>query len=171
MTSQAVRASDAAANSLIAANRSVVTNLATLGKPASVCATGELTALGVDAQNALSLSYENGAQAQLMSYLGSQGPRVASVAGTKGFIETVGSVNNPQALRISVGWDSERTESFEHPGSGYTYQLREVTHCIQTGLTESATMPLDDSLAIMELFDEARRQLGVTYPNDARTDL
>jgi predicted dehydrogenase len=144
---------------------------ATLGKPSSVTATGELTALGVDAQNSLSLSYGNGAQAQLMSYLGSQGPRVASVAGTKGFIDTVGSVNNPKALRISVGWDSERTESFEHPGRGYTYQLREVTRCIQAGMTESTTMPLDDSLAIMELFDDARRQLGVTYPHDSRTDL
>ncbi|PYI68486.1 oxidoreductase [Arthrobacter livingstonensis] len=144
---------------------------ATLGKPASLTATGELTALGVDAQNALTLGYDNGAQAQLISYLGAQGPRAASVAGTTGFLETVGSVNNPKALRISTDADGERTETFEHPGRGYTYQLREVTRCIQAGLTESATMPLDDSLAIMELFDEARRQLGVTYPNDSRTDL
>jgi len=144
---------------------------ATLGKPAAVAATGELTALGVDAQNSLALSYASGAQAQLMSYLVSQGPRVATVAGTEGFVETVGSPNNPKGLRVSVGWDGVRTESFEHPGRGYTYQLREVTRCIQAGLTESATMPLDDSVAIMELFDEARRQLGVTYPNDSRTDL
>ena len=72
---------------------------------------------------------------------------------------------------MSVGWDNERVEMFEYPGSGYTYQLREVTRCIQTGLTESATMPLDDSLAIMELFDDARRQIGVRYANDTRTDL
>jgi predicted dehydrogenase len=144
---------------------------ATLGRPDAVAATGELTALGVDAQNSLSLSYASGAQAPLLSYLVSQGPRVATVAGTEGFVETVGSPNNPKGLRVSVGWDGVRTESFEHPGRGYTYQLREVTRCIQAGLGESATMPLDDSVAIMELFDEARRQLGVTYPNDSRTDL
>jgi len=144
---------------------------ATLGRPATVSATGALTALGVDSQNTLTLSYESGAQAQLISYLTAHGPRVATVAGTKGYIETIGSVNNPQGLRISVGWNDERTEKFEHPGSGYTYQLREVTRCIQAGLTESTTMPLDDTLAIMELFDEARRQLGVSYPNDSRTDL
>ncbi|ALE05053.1 oxidoreductase [Arthrobacter sp. ERGS1:01] len=143
----------------------------TLGKPASVSATGELTALGVDAQNTLTLGYESGAQAQLISYLSSHGPRVATVSGTKGYIETVDSVNNPKGLRVSVGWSEERTERFEYPGSGYTYQLREVTRSIQAGLTESATMPLDDSLAIMELFDEARRQMGVSYPNDARTDV
>ncbi len=143
----------------------------TLGAPAAVHATAELTALGVDAQNALTLSYPSGAQAQLLSYLGAHGPRTASVAGSKGCIETIGSVNNPPALRISVGWDDERVETFEYPGKGYTYQLREVTRCIQTGLTESATMPLDDSLAIMELFDGARRQMGVSYWNDTREDL
>ena len=143
----------------------------TLGAPSAVHAAAELTALGVDAQNALTLSYPSGAQAQLLSYLGSHGPRTASVAGSKGCIETIGSVNNPHALRISVGWDEERVETFEHPGKGYTYQLREVTRCIQAGLTESATMPLDDSLAIMELFDDARRQMGVSYWNDTRADL
>ncbi|MGO4382869.1 Gfo/Idh/MocA family protein [Specibacter sp. RAF43] len=144
---------------------------AALGRPATVSATGALTALGVDSQNTLTLSYPSGAQAQLISYLSSHGPRVATVSGTLGFIETVGSVNNPKGLRVSVGWDGERTETFEYPGSGYTYQLREVTRCIQGGLTESATMPLEDSVAIMELFDGARRQLGVSYPNDSRTDL
>ena len=143
----------------------------TLGRPDTVSATAELTALGVDAANTLTLSYANGAQAQLISYLASHGPRTATVSGTEGFLETIGSVNNPKGLKISVGRDNERVEMFEHPGSGYTYQLREVTRCIQAGLTESATMPLDDSLAIMELFDDARRQIGVSYANDTRTDL
>lgn len=143
----------------------------TLGRPDSLHASAKLTDLGVDAQNALALSYANGAQAQLISYLGAQGPRTASVAGSLGYIETVGSVNNPRGLKISLGWDSERTETFEYPGHGYTYQLREVTRCVQAGLTESTTMPLDDSLAIMELFDEARRQMGVHYWNDTRTDV
>lgn len=144
---------------------------ATLGRPDAVVAAGEITEQGVDAQNALSLAYSNGGQAHLMSYLGAQGPRTAAVAGSRGFVETVGSVNNPKGLRISVDGENERTEWFEHPGRGYTYQLREVTRCIQAGRTESTTMPLDDSLAIMELFDEARRQMGISYWNDARTDL
>lgn len=143
----------------------------TLGKPDTLHAAAKLTDFGVDAQNSLSLSYSNGAQAQLISYLGAQGPRTASVAGSLGYIETVGSVNNPKGLKVSVGWDSERTETFEYPGNGYTYQLREVTRCIQGGLLESTTMPLADSLAIMELFDDARRQMGVQYWNDTRTDL
>ncbi|GAA4657144.1 Gfo/Idh/MocA family protein [Arthrobacter cryoconiti] len=144
---------------------------ACLGRPDAVSATGELTALGVDSQNTLTLTYDSGAQAQLISYLTSHGPRTATISGSKGYIETVGSVNNPKGLRICVGWENERNETFDYPGSGYTYQLREVTRCIQDGLSESTTMALDDSLAIMELFDEARRQMGISYPNDSRTDL
>ncbi|WP_026553752.1 Gfo/Idh/MocA family protein [Arthrobacter sp. 35W] len=137
-----------------------------LGAPSRVQATGTITDFGVDSQNALTLEYDGGAQAQLMSYLTSHGPRAAVVAGTKGMIESVKSVNNPRTIRISTGWDTQREESFDIPGSGYTYQLREVTRCIQSGLLESPTMPLSDSLAIMELFDDVRAQLGVVYPND-----
>ncbi|MDJ0317277.1 Gfo/Idh/MocA family protein [Arthrobacter antibioticus] len=144
---------------------------ATLGRPEAVAASGELTALGVDSQNTISLSFPSGAQAQLLSYLTSQGPSRATISGTLGYLETVDSLNNPTQILISGPGSAKRTEKFEHPGRGYTYQLREVTRCIQAGLTESTTMPLDDSLAIMELFDEVRRQLGVSYPNDDRTDL
>lgn len=143
----------------------------TLGKPDILSATGELTGFGVDAQNTMTLSYASGAQAQLISYLSSQGPSRVTVSGTLGYLETVGSLNNPCEIFISGPDGEKRTETFEHPGRGYTYQLREVTRCIQAGLTESTTMPLADSLAIMELFDETRRQIGVSYWNDSRTDL
>ncbi|WP_427016611.1 Gfo/Idh/MocA family protein [Pseudarthrobacter sp. P1] len=137
-----------------------------LGAPTAVHATGTVTDFGVDSQNALTLDYDGGAQAQLMSYLSSFGPRAAVVSGIKGMIETVGSVNNPRTIRITTGWDTSREESFEEPGNGYTYQLREVTRCIQSGLLESPTMPLADSVAIMDLFDGVRAQLGVVYAND-----
>ncbi|WP_426997524.1 Gfo/Idh/MocA family protein [Pseudarthrobacter sp. N5] len=138
-----------------------------LGAPQPVRATGTLTELGVDSQNAITLAYSSGAQAQLMSSLTAVGPESAVVAGSKGFLQTVGSVNNPAALTVQTGRGDTRVETFEPVGSGYTYQLREVTRCIQQGLTESPTMPLADSLAIMHLFDGIWAQLGVVYPNDA----
>lgn len=142
--------------------------LGTLGFPQSVSAVGTLNSDGVDAQNALSLSYANGAQAQLTSSLLAHGPRIATVAGSKGFLHTHGSVNNPRELLIRTGWDEPRTERFDVVGMGYSYELREVTRCIQQGLTESPVMPLDDSLNTMRLFDGVRSQLGIRYPNDAR---
>lgn len=142
--------------------------LGTLGFPQTVSATGWINDDGVDAQNALTLGYHHGAQAQLTSSLLAHGPRAATVAGSNGFLQSVGSVNNPKELIVRVGFDEPRTEQFSVVGRGYSYELREVTRCIQQGLTESPVMPLEDSLNTMRLFDGVRAQLGVSYPNDAR---
>ncbi|MGP4032640.1 Gfo/Idh/MocA family protein [Pseudarthrobacter sp. 1C304] len=142
--------------------------LGTLGFPQTVTATGWLNDDGVDAQNALTLGYHHGAQAQLTSSLLAHGPRTATVAGSQGFLQSVGSINNPKELLVRVGFDEPRTETFDVVGRGYSYELREVTRCIQHGLTESPVMPLEDSLNTMRLFDGVRAQLGVSYPNDAR---
>lgn len=144
---------------------------AMLGAPDSVLASGSLTETGVDEQNAITLGYANGAQAQLMSSFTAQGPRTATIAGSVGFLETVGAMNNPSALTIKAGWngsrwDTERTEEFNWPGRGYSYELREVTRCIQAGLQQSSTMPWQDSLNIMRFLDGVRAQLGISYPND-----
>lgn len=142
--------------------------LGTLGFPQTVSATGFVNDDGVDSQNALTLGYNHGAQVQLTSSLLSHGPRTATVAGSLGFLQSVGSINNPRRLTIATGRDQRRTEAFEVVGKGYTYELREVTRCIQQGLTESPVMPLEDSLNTMRLFDGVRAQLGVGYPNDSR---
>lgn len=142
--------------------------LGTLGFPQTVSATGWLNDDGVDAQNALTLGYHHGAQAQLTSSLLAHGPRTATVAGSHGFLQSIGSINNPKELLVQVGFDDARSETFDVVGRGYCYELREVTRCIQHGLTESPVMPLEDSLNTMRLFDGVRAQLGVSYPNDAR---
>lgn len=143
--------------------------LGTMGFPQSVSASGFVNDDGVDAQNALTLGYHHGGQAQLTSSLLAHGPRTATVAGSAGYLQATGSINNPRELHVAAGWDGERrTETFDVVGKGYTYELREVTRCIQQGLTESPVMPLEDTLATMRLFDGVRAQLGTTYPNDQR---
>ena len=142
--------------------------LGTLGFPQTVSATGCINDDGVDAQNALTLGYHHGAQAQLTSSLLAHGPRAATVAGSQGFLQSLGSVNNPAELVVRVGFEEPRAEQFNVVGRGYSYELREVTRCIQQGLTESPVMPLEDSLNTMRLFDGVRAQLGVSYPNDVR---
>ena len=140
--------------------------LGTLGFPQTVSATGFVNDDGVDSQNALTLGYHHAAHVQLTSSLLSHGPRTATVAGSEGFLQSIGSINNPHELVITKGRDDRRTEAFDVVGKGYTYELREVTRCIQQGFAESPVMPLEDSLNTMRLFDGVRAQLGVSYPND-----
>jgi predicted dehydrogenase len=140
----------------------------TLGLPDAVTAVGTLTGEGVDAQNALTLSYASGAQAQLTTSLLARSPHSALVCGTRGWVRAQGpdAVYRPTRLEVQAGDADVRTEEFELIGSGYVHELREVTRCLQQGLPESPVMPLEHSLAAMRLLDGARAQLGVAYPAD-----
>lgn len=137
-----------------------------LGFPQSVTATGSLNSDGVDKQTSLHLTYSSGAAAQLMCSLVSAGTRDATISGNKGWLRTGAPLHNPVELTVQPLNGPLRVERFPQVGNGYTYELREVTRCIQSGLTESPTMTPADSLQTMQLFDEVRAQLGVQYPND-----
>ncbi|MHA7280392.1 Gfo/Idh/MocA family protein [Arthrobacter sp. MDT2-2] len=141
--------------------------LGSLGFPDSVVAVGTLNSDGVDVQNAVTLSYGNGAYAQLSSSLIASCPGQATVSGSKGWLKTGGgNLHNPKELTIRIGQGDARVEQFEQVGAGYTYELREVTRCIQQGLTESPTMPIADTVRTMRLLDGVRGQIGLRYAND-----
>lgn len=142
--------------------------LGALGFPTSVAAEGSVNDDGVDAQNALTLTYASGAQAQLSSSLLASGPCQATVAGDKGWLRTSAPLHNPLELYVHPHGGEARVEEFAPAGNGYSYELREVTRCIQDGLTESPTMPLQHTLDTMRMFDGIRAQLGVRYANDDR---
>ena len=139
-----------------------------LGLPDAVTAVGTLNAEGVDAQTALTLSYTSGAQAQLTTSLLARSPHTALICGSAGWIRAAGpdEVYRPTRLDVQVGEADIRTEEFGLIGSGYVHELREVTRCVQQGLTESPVMPTADSVAMLRLLDGVRTQLGVVYPND-----
>lgn len=142
--------------------------LGALGFPDGVTATGILNGSGVDIQNALTLRYDDGRHAQLTSSLAASGPGSATIGCSAGWLRTGGgNIPNPRELHVH-GPAGARVETFEPAGGGYEYQLREVTRCIQQGLTESPTMPPADTLRTMELLDGVRTQLGLRYANDSR---
>lgn len=140
--------------------------LGALGFPKSVSAEGILNDDGVDAQNALTLTYASGAQAQLSSSLLASGPCQATVAGSKGWLRTSAPLHNPRELYVHPHNGEARVEEFPTIGLGYTYELRETTRCIQAGLLECPTMPLQHTLDTMRMFDGVRAQLGIRYAND-----
>jgi hypothetical protein len=63
--------------------------------------------------------------------------------------------------------DAEPEEfAVELNGVGYTYEAEEVARCLRDGRIESSLVSLDDSLAVMDIADVARGQIGVTYPDE-----
>ena len=56
--------------------------------------------------------------------------------------------------------------SFPFAGNGYQFELMEVNRCLREELTESAMMPVNDSLEVMRTMDALRSQWGLTYPQE-----
>ena len=139
--------------------------LGALGAPRAIVAHGRLNHEGVDELTTLALTHDDGAFSQVVASFVSESVNRAAIVGDAGVIVTDSPVSRPQGFTVTVAGES-RHESIPHGSEPYTYQLREVTRCVQQGLTESPTMPLATTLATMELFDEVRRLTGVTYPND-----
>lgn len=139
------------------------------GEPGSMVASGVLTPEGVDLQNSLALSYPGEAYAQLITSIGAECPSVVTVGGSEGWLRSSAPLFNPAELIIQPRSGTLRTEKFEVLGHGFSYELREVTRCLQTGLTESPFMTPGESVGMMELLDEARRQMGLRYSSDHQT--
>jgi hypothetical protein len=55
-----------------------------------------------------------------------------------------------------------------HPARGWHLEADEVGRCLRAGLLESPTMPVDESISVMETLDEIRRQIGLIYPFESR---
>lgn len=122
------------------------------------------TELGVDANNFMTFFYEDGKLANLSSGMFCISDRQGVFYGTKGFA-VVENINNPQS--ISVYDDSYNLISkTEMPPqiSGYEYEFRECVKAIKEGRTESWSMPLDESVKVMEIMDSLRKDWGLKYP-------
>ena len=51
-------------------------------------------------------------------------------------------------------------------GVGYAHELIEVNECLRAGRSESAVMPLADTLAVQDVLGQAAEQLGVRHAED-----
>jgi hypothetical protein len=64
-------------------------------------------------------------------------------------------------------WRREETQTIwadnSRPGvyDGMSYEAEALASFVAAGLTESPLHPLDETIAILEMIDEARRRLGV----------
>ena len=106
------------------------------------------------------LKYPDGQLAVLACAIRTRTPQVARIDGTEGAIEVPGFWHARTARLIRPGKEPTVFEG----AFGYHYEAAEVMECLRQGKTESATMPLDESVAIAETLDQIRAQIGVKYP-------
>lgn len=138
-----------------------------LGRPDSVSATGALSPTGSDVTVAMQWGYGDGRVAQVYCSAAGASPYAALITGTAGWIRVESRVHRPSALTVHTDAGDETVTADEVPGNGYGLEISEVSRCLGEGLTESPLVPLDDTIDILDVIDEARRQLGVRYPADS----
>ena len=123
-----------------------------------------MTDTGVDGQESITLHYGDGKIAVLTAGILSRSDRKGIFYGDKGYI-IVENINNPQSISV---YDLSDTliQKIEVPAqiTGYEYQIREAMARIRAGETESASMPLASTIAVMERMDALRADWGLIYP-------
>jgi predicted dehydrogenase len=137
-----------------------------LGTPDTVTATGSRFPTGADAEAALLLGWEDGRSATLTTSLRYPTPGSARVSGTRGWVDVLPRFHHPDTIVLHREGGEPETITRQPLGRGYASELVEVTRCLQEGRTESAVMPLADTLAVQRVLVEAAAQLGVEHQED-----
>lgn len=124
------------------------------------------TDTGVDAQNSITLTFKDGKIAVLHSSMLSMTDRQGIISGDKGHL-IIENINNPQRIRV-VTEDYKTAVVYNCPPqiTGYEYQVYASMEALRNGWLESPYMPHAETLRIMRMMDDLRREWGVRYPAD-----
>lgn len=129
----------------------------------SVSAVGQLFPDGADASCLIQIGYENGIIANAYSSLNMMLGMNGILVGTTGRIEISDPVFNPDtATIIHVSQTGESTEEkihFPKLGTGYTHMIEAVSTAIANGQLGTSVHTMDHTIEVMEVLDEARRQI------------
>ncbi len=135
------------------------------GTPKTVAAQAHFSETGADDQNAILFSYDQGQLALLSSANRTNTAHEAIIYGTDGSIR-IPDWWHGQKLILNVNDKPTETLDIPHLGNGYPHEAIEVAACVRAGKIESETMPLDESLAIIQTMDTIRSQWGLKYPSE-----
>jgi predicted dehydrogenase len=139
-----------------------------LGTPISVTSASEPAFTGVDGQTSAILRYPDGVHAVVTCTLWAATARRAWISGTEGTIDVHPVFYAPTTFTLQRrGADPERFNleaGLAGPGKGLRFEAVEVVRCVTTGLTESPSMTLDETVSIMETMDAIRENAAAPAP-------
>ncbi|KAI1329329.1 hypothetical protein F5Y16DRAFT_366539 [Xylariaceae sp. FL0255] len=108
------------------------------------------------------------------------GGAAIKIQGSLGEIQVMGPAFRPLQYRVVKKDCAGKVEVVDCPipkdekrdwGHGMFWEADEVARCLRDGKKESATLPLSESIVIMEVMEEALKQGGVVYPDLISTDV
>ncbi|MET0863609.1 MAG: Gfo/Idh/MocA family oxidoreductase [Nakamurella sp.] len=138
-----------------------------LGEADSVLATGSLTSTGVDAQASAVLT-KGTAQACVNTTLLARTPTTASISGTAGRLEISGPFYGPGTLTLSNNDDRAIVRAVDAITGhhGLCFEAAHLATLIAEGASESPLLPISETVSVLRIIDEIRRQIGVIFPGE-----
>jgi predicted dehydrogenase len=143
-----------------------------LGPYAAAVAVGDLDENGVDFDVAVAARHESGAVSNLSCSMTSHSPRLASIATDEGALTFPRPFHHPAyATWTPAGGDAHRIEPPSAVfGTGLGNEAAHVQDCLREGRSESPLVPRAQTLELLGVLDDLRRQLGVRYAADSDSD-
>ena len=126
----------------------------------------QMTDTGVDGMETITIFYNDGRMAVLTHSIYARSDRKGIIHGDKGYV-VVENINNPQSISVYNTAD-QLLAHYDVPKqvNGYEYEFRECARMLAAGKTESESMPMADTIYVMEFMDHLRKQWGMVYPQE-----
>ncbi len=133
-----------------------------LGKPLRIISRSKMYKTGVEVQTSMIFEYSD-AQAVLYSGLVSKTEMKAEISGSKGELFIDPRWHEAQGFVLEV---NEQREHFNLPtlGKGYSHEIEEVQDCLRAGKLQSDRWSHQNSVELITIMDEVRRQGGIVFP-------
>lgn len=121
---------------------------------------------GMDLSEVITMSLANGVMATIQATAIATSSNRGVLTGTDGFI-VIDNINNPHKVSLYAP-DRTLMEDREVPQqiTGYEYEFSACKEAIGNRCIETAFMPHDETLCIMQLMDSVRRLWDVKFPMD-----
>lgn len=136
--------------------------------PSEIKSMTRFSDLGVDELCTYNFRFPSGCFAQISTSFNLQMKNEAIIYGSKGYVSFPNfHFGDRFTLHIHNGTKVvEKIEEVHIPQheNGFIYQVEEMAKGIRLGKMESPIIPLSETIAIMEVMDQMRREWGLEYP-------
>lgn len=134
------------------------------GKPKTINANGIMLKTAVDGEGSILFGYDDMEAAVIYSKI-SNSYLPSEIQGEEGSI-IIDRINTFDKIKIIYRDGREEDLSLEHEEANMCYEVQEFVDLIKSGEKESKINSLQVSRDVIEVIEEARKQIGVVYPAD-----
>ncbi len=133
----------------------------------SVISTCDKNEHGVDLKNSIILKYKNGITGIIHSNTTAVTDQIGAIHGEKGYIIAT-KINNITQIEVYLRIDKklvlQQTYTAPKQITGYEYQVQACIKAMREGKLECDEIPHSDTLSVMQLMDNLRKEWGIVYP-------